>query len=104
MKTAVLCYHSWNMNVESLDEHLAQLLNDGWKPLSLTDLLDIRQGSVLGEKKAFHVTNDDVSEADKTFADILRKFNCPATFFVQTGLIPQSRLESYQKLDREGLI
>ena len=104
MKLAVLCYHSWNIETESVAKDLQQLKTEGWTALTLQELLEVSKGRYPKGGKFFHVTNDDVSITDENFAKVLQDLNVPATFFVPTGLIPQDRVDFYKKLDRGGLI
>ena len=104
IKIAILCYHSWNTETGFLRRDIEDLRNQGWIPLSLKELIAIKEGTTPRGNNFFHITNDDVSPEDEKFSDLLQQLNCPATFFVVSGQILHDREGFYKDLDGKGLI
>lgn len=55
-EVAVLCYHSWNIETELVANDLQQLLKEGWTPLTLREMLQIKKGGRPKGERFFHVT------------------------------------------------
>ena len=104
MKTAVLCYHSWNLELRFLAEDIEGLRKNGWKDISLAELVTLKKRRGLSGKKFFHITNDDAAPADGSFSDCLQSLACPATFFVPSGNLLPDRVDFYRRLDQGGLV
>ncbi len=104
MPVAVLNYHSWCMDLDLLTKDIRHLRKCRWEIVSLAKLVDLHKGIASSSAKYVHITNDDVTKTNEAFAAILDEQDCPATFFLPTGLVPENRLTYYRELDHEGSI
>ena len=79
---------TWNVPPRRLAEQLAGLLDLGWKPLPLRQILDAHRSGQPLPRKTFVVTFDDGYENNLTQAlPILELLGVPATIFLATAYL-----------------
>ena len=82
---------TWNVPPRRLAEQLAGLLDLGWRPLPLSQVLDNHRHSRPMPRKTFVVTFDDGYENNLTQAlPILELLGIPATIFLATAYLDSS--------------
>ncbi|WP_245822043.1 poly-beta-1,6-N-acetyl-D-glucosamine N-deacetylase PgaB [Actinobacillus succinogenes] len=120
----VLCYHNvidesvpnkhqqyfpQTISAQTLITHFNWLRNNGYKPVSLQQIMDARNGRQPLPKKAVLLTFDDGYESFyKVIYPLLKAYNYPAVYAIVTDWIntPSNRKISYgsQKLNRSEFV
>jgi len=110
MKVPILLYHrlydneqndeKYEINVDDFEKHIKYLSENGFHPVSFSDIFDegkLEKGNI---NKSVLITFDDGSLSDYSLAfPVLKKYNYNATFFITSNWIGTENFMTLSNLD-----
>src|SRR5215212_10184611 len=89
IRVAVLAYHNvdysgseFSVTPEQLDGQCRWLIDNGYTPITIWQFWEAAMGSGSLPANPVMLTNDDGGSSAMTFADVLGRYELPATYFI----------------------
>lgn len=94
---------SWNVTPDVFEEQLRGLLDQGYQPIRLSELIQCSQAGRAIPEQSFVVTFDDGYANNALYATpILKELNVPATIFLATGCLATDQPFSFDDWKEKG--